>query len=409
MRNSRNGGNGKAGIAAPMLTRRAALALFGGAAAGGLAACTPTSGPQLPSPALPGPVTPVPTGDVLGTGTVKVALLLPRSAQGNAAVLATSMRNAAELGLNDFTANDLTVLVKDSMGTPEGAAQAATAAIAEGAEIILGPVFAAEVRGAGPVAVGSGRSVLSFSSDPSVAAPGVYVMGFLVDDQVRQVVAQAAASGRKSMAALIPDGAYGTLAEAALREATARHGVRLTQLERYTAADLAAKAQAVAANAAQIDSVFIPEGPGVAPRIAAALATSGVTAARVKLLGTGQWNDPAVYADPALAGAWFPAPEITGFQSFAGRYRAAYGAEPPLTATLAYDAVVLAAGLVKAAGAQRFQPGVLANPEGFLSSVNGLFRFNGNGTNDRGLAVYEATGTGVPKLVSPAPRAFTGI
>ena len=68
---------------------------------------------------------------------------------------------------------------------------------------------------------------------------------------------------------------------------------------------------------------------------------------------------------------------------------------------------MLAAGLVKAAGPQRFQRSVLANPEGFLSSINGLFRFNADGTNDRGLAVYEVTGAS-PRLVQPAPRAFSG-
>ncbi len=39
--------------------------------------------------------------------------------------------------------------------------------------------------------------------------------------------------------------------------------------------------------------------------------------------------------------------------------------------------------------------------------MNGLFRFNPDGTNDRGLAIYEVTAGG-PKLVQPAPRSFAG-
>lgn len=70
--------------------------------------------------------------------------------------------------------------------------------------------------------------------------------------------------------------------------------------------------------------------------------------------------------------------------------------------------MVLAAGLTKTAGSQRFQTGVLTNPQGFLSSVNGLFRFNPNGTSDRGLAVYEVNAAG-PTQVSPAPRVFTSV
>ncbi len=389
------------------MTRRGALALIGGGAAA-LAGCSPSVPSRSFSPVTPLSTQPiVPTGETIGTGSVRVALLLPRTAQGNAASLASSMRNAADLGIRDFTGADLTVLVKDSGGTPQTAAAAATAAVSEGAEAILGPVFAAEVRGVGPVALQANVPVLSFSSDPSVASSGVYVMGFLVDDQVRQMMAQASSAGLRSIAAIISDGAYGTLAEAALRQSAARYGIRIVQVERFTSADLSAKVSAVAANRAQIDAVFIPDGPGSAPQIAQALQSAGVDTRRVRMIGSGQWNDPGIYGNAALAGGWFPAPEIAGFQSFASRYQAAFGSAPPLTATLAYDAVVLAAGLVRAAGSQRFQRSVIASPEGFISGVNGLFRFNADGTNDRGLAVYEVTG-GAPRLVAPAPRAFTG-
>jgi ABC-type branched-subunit amino acid transport system substrate-binding protein len=389
-----------------MVTRRGALALVGVSTIA-LAGCASGVDPY-PRGIAPAPISPLPaTGDVLGTGSVRVALLLPRTAQGNAAGLAASMRNAAELALADFRGNDLTVLVKDTRGTPEGAVEAVNAALAEQVELVIGPLFAAEVRAAGPIARNAGIPVLSFSSDPTVAAPGIWVMGFLVGDQVRQVVAQAAASGKRSMAALVPESAYGTLAEAALREAAARNGVRLVQVERYAAGDVTAKAQLVAASASQIDSVFAPEGPGVAPQVAAVLGSAGVDPSRVRILGSGQWNEPGVYGNGALAGSWFPAPDIAAFQQFAARYRGAYGADPQQTATLAYDAVVLAAGLVRAAGARRFEASVIANPEGFLSSVNGLFRFTPNGTNDRGYAIYEVTGA-TPSLVQAAPRSFAG-
>lgn len=386
------------------LSRRLALFLLGGAA---LAACSPMSRPSGGDTLLPAPTGPAISGEVLGTGTVRVALLLPKTAPGNGAALAVAMQNAASLGLNDFSGNDLTVLVKDTRGTAEGAAEAARQAISEGAELIIGPIFAAEVGGVGPVARAASVPVIAFSSDPSVAAAGVYILGFLVDGQVRRVVAEAAKSGRKSIAAIMSQSAFGNLAEAALRQEAGRYGMRVVAVERFAAGGEAQSVAAIAAVAAQIDCILLPEGAGVAPAIARSLRTAGVDLARIKLLGTGVWNDPSVYNDPALTGGWFPSPEISGFSAFASRYRSTYGGEPPLTASLAYDAVVLAAGLTKTAGAQRFQLSVITNPEGFLSSVNGLFRFNAFGTNDRGLAVYEVTGS-TPSLVSAAPRAFTG-
>ena len=386
------------------LSRRLALLLMGGAA---LAACSPTSRPSGSDMLLPLPTGPAVSGEVMGTGTVRVALLLPKTAPGNGAALAIAMQNAASLGLSDFSGNDLTVMVKDTRGTSEGAAEAARQAISEGAELILGPVFAAEVGGVGPVARAANIPVIAFSSDPSVAAPGVYILGLLVDGQVRRVVAEAAKSGRKSIAAIMSQSAFGNLAEASLRQEAGRYGMRVVAVERYAAGGEAKAAGNIAAVATQIDCILLPEGAGVAPTIARSLRSSGVDLSRIKLLGTGVWNDPAVYNDPSLVGGWFPSPEISGFSTFASHYRSTYGSEPPFTASLAYDAVVLAAGLAKTAGAQRFQLSVITNPEGFLSAVNGLFRFNAVGTNDRGLAVYEVTGS-TPSLVSAAPRAFTG-
>ena len=88
-----------------------------------LAACTSVDVPTVQE-ALP-PV----AGEVLGTGTVRVAMLLPLSATGNAAQLAKDMRNAADLALREFPNSNLQILIKDDRGTPDGARAAASAAV----------------------------------------------------------------------------------------------------------------------------------------------------------------------------------------------------------------------------------------------------------------------------------------
>ncbi len=320
----------EAGLSTDRLSRRAILGLFGSASL--VAACSPTTSPMAPVPGgtLPSPVTPpaVPTGEVLGSGSVRVALLLPKSAPGNGGAVAASMRNAAQMALSDFVGNDVSIIVKDTRGTAEGAAAAATSAVADRAELILGPLFAAEVKAVAPVAIGANIPVISFSSDPSAASSGVYVMGFMVDDQVRQVVSYAASSGKRSIAAVVSEGAYGALAEAAVRENAARSGLRLVQVERIAGGNATAAASAIAANAAQIDCIFIPDGPGVAPAVAAALKTAGVDLARVKLLGSGQWNDASVYSNPPLVGGWFPVPDVSGYQTFSAAIARPTAANP---------------------------------------------------------------------------------
>jgi ABC-type branched-subunit amino acid transport system substrate-binding protein len=134
------------------------------------------------------------------------------------------------------------------------------------------------------------------------------------------------------------------------------------------------------------------------------LASNGVSPKRLKFIGTGLWDDPKLFSNPNMAGAWFAAPDTSGFRNFAERYRARFGAEPARTASLAYDAVSLIAALVKTQGPNRFSEEILANPSGF-AGTDGVFRFRADGTSERGLAIMEIQ-NGSARVVNPAPRSF---
>jgi ABC-type branched-subunit amino acid transport system substrate-binding protein len=340
-------------------------------------------------------------------GQVRIALILPLTAQGNAALAAQSMKNAAEMALAEFKVSNVQLLVKDDGGSPQGAQSAAQQAISEGAEIIVGPLFAQSVSAAGQVARSRNIPVIAFSTDASVAARGVYLLSFLPETDVRRIVSYAASRGKRSFAALMPDNAYGTVVEAAFQQEVARHGGRVVVLEKYPhdANQTAEAVRRVAQAASQIDSIFIPDSPDTVPQVAQALAANGVDIKRVQLLGTGLWGDDTrISSEKLLDGGWYPSPEQTGFRNFSGRYRARYGQDPVRTATLAYDAVALVAALVKTQGMQRFSEQVLTNPSGF-AGIDGVFRFRPEGTNERGLAVLRVTPSG-GQVVSPAPKSF---
>ena len=375
------------------------------AALGVLPACRTSGTVATPAPVGPSQP-PAAAAEIIGVGGTRVALLLPRSGGGNAPATAAAFRNAAELAVRDFPNSGVQIAVYDTGGNPAGAQAAAASALSEGAEMLLGPVFAGEVAAVAPQARQAGAPVVAFSSDASVAGPGVYLLSFLPSDDAARIVSYAAGEGRRALAGLFPADAYGAVMEAAFRRAAAAAGGRIVAIETYGPGEIAAKAARVAANARGIDALLVPEG-GDAPRAAAAaLAAAGVTREGVKLLGSGQWDDPRILQDPALVGAWFPAPAKQGFEGFAQRYAASYGAPPPRTATLAYDGAVLAAGLARQFGADRFRPSVLANPNGFVG-IDGVFRFAPSGETERRLAVYEVTGSGA-RVVDPAARSFAG-
>jgi ABC-type branched-subunit amino acid transport system substrate-binding protein len=342
----------------------------------------------------------------IGSGEIKAALILPLTASGNAGVAGQSMKNAAEMALAEFNAPNVQLLIKDDGGTAQGAQQAAQQALEEGAEIILGPLFAHSVAPVGQAARARGVPVIAFSTDANVAGRGVYLLSFLPESDVERIVQYSVAQGKRSLAALVPDNAYGTVVEAAFKQAVSRRGGRVAALERYPPdrTALQAPVQNVAQAASRADAILIPDVAETVPAVAQALAASGVTSQRVQYLGTGLWDDQRIFADGSLQGGWYAGPDGTGFRNFTGRYRARFGQDPVRTATLSYDAVALVAALVKTQGAQRFSEEVLTSSSGF-AGIDGLFRFRRDGTNQRGLAVLRVTPTG-GQVISPPPKAF---
>jgi ABC-type branched-subunit amino acid transport system substrate-binding protein len=375
------------------------------AATAALSACTSSTfdkigaGGTAPAPA-------VQPGTQIGAGQIRVGLILPLSAPGNAGVAAQSMKNAAEMALAEFKNPNIQLLVKDSAGNPQSAQQGAQQAMTEGAEIIIGPLFAQAVRAVGQVARPRAIPVIAFSTDASVAANGVYLLSFLPETDVRRIVEYTTSHGKRSFAALLPDNAYGTVVQAAFQQEVARQRGRVLAIEKYPLdpAKIAGPVAKVAQVARHVDSIFIPDGADAVPQVVSALASDHVNLKRVQLLGTGLWDDPRIFSDKQLEGGLYAAPESAGFRNFSARYRARYGQDPVRTATLAYDAVALVAALVKTQGAQRFSQQILTTPSGF-AGIDGIFRFRTDGTNERGLAVLRVTPTG-GQVVSPAPKSF---
>lgn len=351
----------------------------------------------------PGPSGPPQQPTSVGSGQVKVGLILPLSGQGNAGVAAQSMKNAAEMALAEFQNPNIQLLVKDDAGSPQGAQQGAQQALDEGAEIILGPLFAQSVPQAAQLTRARNVPVIAFSTDSSVAGRGVYLLSFLPESDVNRIIDYAAGTGKRSFAALLPDNAYGNVVEAAFKQAVGRRGGRIVAFEKY-GADRSGPVRNVAAALGSADALFMADDGDSLVATADALAAAGANMKRVQVLGTGLWDNPRVFNSATLQGGLYAAPDPAGFRSFAGRYRSKYGQEPVRTATLAYDAVALVAALARTQGGQRFSSDVLLNSSGF-AGIDGLFRFRSDGTNERGLAVMRVA-SGGGQAVAGSPKSF---
>lgn len=399
------------------LTRRCVVGALGVGTAALAAGCSGLGnlgGDLVPNSSSPAAIDPTTTGALpapgaagtIGEGQTKFALILPLSASGNAGAAAQAMRNAAEMALADFNNPDVQLIIKDDGGSPQGAQAAARQAIEDGAQVVLGPLFAHAVTAVAPIARASRIPVIAFSTDSNVATRGVFLLSFLPESDVERVVDYAIAQGRRSFAALVPENAYGSAVEAAFRQIVPTKGGRVVAIARYSPDDASMQGpvRQIAQAAAGADALFIPDSGDAVPQVAKLLAGAGVNMKRLQVLGTGLWDDPRIFSDATLTGSWFAGPDRNGYKAFATRYRAKFGQDPVRTATLAYDAVALVVALAKSQQGQRITAEALMNPSGF-SGIDGVFRFRADGTNQRGLAVHKVT-PGGGEVISGAPKSF---
>jgi branched-chain amino acid transport system substrate-binding protein len=344
------------------------------------------------------------------TGTVKVALLLPVTGSGSTPAVAKALKQAAELALFDFDNPNVSLVPKDTKGTPDGARLAAESAIKDSAELIIGPLFAQEVAGAAPVARQAGIPMIAFSSDEKVAGNGVYLLSFQAGRDVPRIVSFAISRGKRNFAQLIPQSPYGRIAESAFAKAVSDGGGETSVRASFPPDDSNAMLGPVRqiANAIKggqkVEAVFLPAGREELPALAPLLASADLTSGRVQFIGTGQWDYPNIGGERALIGGWYPAPDPKGWSNFVQRYSKTYGSVPPRLASLAYDAVSLAVSLSQNPPGQRYDMGQLTRASGF-AGIDGLFRLLPGGTCERGLAILEVR-EGGPVVIDPAPSSF---
>ncbi|QQP92644.1 penicillin-binding protein activator [Skermanella sp. TT6] len=375
-----------------------------------LAACAPTVGPEPPQvQAQQAPITAEPLEPVAPVDrTVKVALLVPLT--GNAAELGQGMLEAAQMALFDLGDDSFQLIPRDTKGTPGGASEAARDAIAEGAQLILGPLYSSSVGAVRPAVQGAGLGMISFSNNMSQAGSGAWTIGFSPDNQVRRVVSYARSQGIGRIGSLAPRDAYGDAVSTALNAAALDFGARVVRTERYdpAATDLSPAVQSLASGGpGSLDAVMLAEGGPKLRSVASLLPAFQIDPAQVRLLGTGMWDDPTLGSEPALVGGWYAAPDPAARRDFEQRFESIYGRRPPRLATLAYDAAALAAVLARNGGPAPFDMMALTNPNGF-AGVDGIFRLRPDGLVDRGLAVMEVTPNG-NRVIDPAPSSFQAL
>lgn len=396
-------------------------------------------------------------------GAITITLLLPMSSPiENVRALANTLLQAAQLALFDVARPELLLRVQDTSGTPVGAQTAARAALAANTDLIIGPLFATSVQAIAPVLAGSRVPALAFSNDRSVARRNIWLLGFIPEDNIDRAIAQTIGQGLARFGALLPEGAYGERLGRTLDERITHYGGELVQVEVYPPdapgmfepvkrlahyetrrAAHGAEVARLEAEAALLappdtasdklfdsirdiapelvsnyetlkrvetlgeipyDAVFMPEGGLALRNLAPLLPYFDVDPRLVKFVGTGLWDDPELGQEPPLHGGWYAAPDAGLWRKFSDHYADKFQTRPARLASIAYDAVALAARLAAVHATAPFRPQTLTDPNGF-AGIDGILRLTPNGLAERGLAVHEIQRKKTV-LISPAPASF---
>lgn len=376
--------------------------------AGGLAqACAPT-GPAV-QPGIRLPAAP----PVAEAGRIRIGLILPMS--GRQAGVGLALTQAAQAAFIEGANDRVELIQRDSAGTPDGAARAAAELAAAGVAIVVGPLFAAEVRGAAPVLRSAGIPMISLSSDRAAAEPGVFVTGLLPEDQVRAGLSFLRNAGAARVAVLGADDASGRAFADAARLVGGELSIEVTRVALYPPSgdpgsalaqvmrpDAQSRGQPPAAPGSAFDTLMLTDAGARLRTLSEAIPNAGIDPASLRLLGPSLWAaEPLLTSEPVLAGALFPAPDEAQWDALATRLGLAFGGRPPRLSLIAYDAMAIAVAAARRAPARPVSLEILLAPEGFAGAA-GRVRLLPDGRSQRQMRIYQATPGGLRNL-GPTP------
>jgi len=381
--------------------KQAAARLFAFTTLAFLAAC------DLPIPSAGGN-----SGQQVVPGApVQVALLVPggtSSAEANA--IAASLENAARLAISDLNGVQINLRVYNTNRDAGTASQVAATAVADGAQIILGPLDAASANAVGVAVAPANVNVLAFSNNPAIAGGNVFVLGNTFANVSDRLVSYAGSQGINRFAIVHQDDLAGSVGRDAIATSIRSAGGTVVSTDSYPFSQegIFARAPSIAAtiNGGGAQAVFVTDNvAGGLPILATSLDDQGLTPSATPLVGITRWDAaPQVATLPGLQGGIFAMANAGREAAFRNRYEATYGAAPHTLASIAYDGIAAIGALAATGDRNALTVSSLTRSAGFAGAT-GAFRLRPDGSNQRALAVARIINNQI-SIVEPAPQSF---
>lgn len=351
--------------------------------------------------------------DLGNAESFRVAMLLPLS--GPVSAMGQNMKNAAMMAIGDINNEHLVLQFYDTKGTSSGARVAFENAMNAHSRLILGPLLADEVAAISSEAKARDIPVVSFSTSPAVLQDGIYSLGILNDDQIKNIIRFAAGQGRKRIAAVLPDNQSGLNMFTSLMRAARRNGVQLTKVGFYRpdSMDFTSLVTSMTGSSSKtseherdfgFDALLVPESGNRLKSITSMFSYYDVSAPQVLFMGTSVWANTGLSKETELYGAVYPVVPLSRLDHFNQKYAELFASRPNGLSVFAYDAVMMASALSTKNPAYLKEE--IVRTAGY-NGMSGTFRILPNGLNEHGLDIVRVT-SGGEQIVESAQNRFYG-
>lgn len=335
----------------------------------------------------------------------RAAILLPLS--GAYQSVGEELRKAVDIAVISLDQPQFEVIYIDTADAP---AAAAFAAVEADADIIIGPVFSNHTAAVAPIAIENQIPVLSFSNNSTVTNPGVWILGQQPEQEMEAVLNYAMASlaaidnippDQARIAIVTNDTAYGRalrdysiqhletagaprLSHLLLDQTVLKNEYRLQQsirqFARWSKED----------PAPEFDMVIICGDADFTLTVAPVLVWHDLDPAKVRFVGSSQWNRKDMITEPSLQGGLYATLPTDRRQRFEQVWKTYFSDAPGDLAPLGFDAVAVASLIAtdKKADNEETTYQVLLRETGF-AGFSGIFRLYPDGNHRRLLEVRQ--------------------
>ena len=344
---------------------------------------------------------------------VPVALLVPHGSNApQEQKLARDLENAARLAAADMSGAQIDLRVYGTAGNAAQAQTAAMNAVADGAQIIIGPLHAESANAVAVAVADQNINVLAFSNNTTIAGGNLFILGQTFQDTADRLADFAVRQGKSRIMTVYSDNLSGRLGKQAIEQALTRNGATPAGSVGYQFSQqgVVSAVPQIKTAAAQngADAIFLTANTaGALPLFSQMLPEAGLSPETIQYMGLSRWDKPPQTLElPGVQGGWFTMPQPQRTAEFRNRFQSAYGDLPHDLAGLAYDGVAVVGALAKSGRSAPLGRAALTQPAGF-QGVNGVFRFRPDNSTDRGLAVATIRNNQVV-VIDPAPQGFGG-